>query len=276
MKKFLPCSVAIFSLISSVSICNAYYKLHELTVFGQKMYARVYENNQKESQETVVLLSGFGTENPNNDFKYLIDELQKNFKVVVLDYFGYGNSDETDRERSNKDIVDEFNKALEQLKIDKCILMPHSMSGLYALYFASNFPEKVEAIVGIDMSLPQKQIERWSDDEALGQCLNGMKLNETMTNQWMWFLKNSKELEKAKYPENLPVLAFIASGQIKDVEDMIIEKKMKTSWEKINENMITNEKIQKVIPLEGKHYLHYTQSAAISKTLNDFFLQHKI
>ena len=271
MKKFLPCSVAIFSLISSVSICNAEYKLHELTVCCQKMCAHVYENNQKENQKTIVLLSGWGTENPNNDFKCLIDELQKNFKVVVLDYFGYGNSDETDRERSNKDIVDEINEALERLGINKCILMPHSMSGLYALYLASKFPEKVEAIVGIDMSLPQKQIERWSNNFPLLEYPNKENLNKTMVNQWNWFLKNTKELKKTQYPENLPVLAFIASGQIKDVEDMIIEKKMKTSWEKINENMITNKKIQKVIPLEGKHYLHYTQSAAISKTLNDFF-----
>ena len=76
-------TVVAFSLISSVSICNADYKLRELTVFDQKMYAHVYENNQKESQETVVLLSGFGTENPNNDFKCLIDELQKNFRSRI-------------------------------------------------------------------------------------------------------------------------------------------------------------------------------------------------
>ena len=97
MEKFLPYLVAIFSSISSVSICNAEYKLHKLNVFDQQMYAHVYENNQKENQKTIVLLSGWGTKNPNDDFKCLIDELHKNFKFVVLDYFGYGNSDETDR-----------------------------------------------------------------------------------------------------------------------------------------------------------------------------------
>ncbi len=274
MKKFLPCSVAIFSLISSVSICNAEYKLHELTVCCQKMCAHVYENNQKENQKTIVLLSGWGTENPNNDFKCLIDELQKNFKVVVLDYFGYGNSDETDRERSNKDIVDEINEALERLGINKCILMPHSMSGLYALYLASKFPEKVEAIVGIDMSLPQKQIERWSNNFPLWKYPNDKKVNKTMVNQWNWFLKNSKELEKTQYPENLPVLAFIASEQIENVNSMIESGEMKTSWEDINKNMITNDEIQKIIPLEGTHYLHHTQSATISEKLKDFFFEN--
>ena len=69
--------------------------IHKFEKFGKKIVVDtnsgaihvvddiVYENNQKESQETVVLLSGFGTENPNNDFKCLIDELQKNFRSRI-------------------------------------------------------------------------------------------------------------------------------------------------------------------------------------------------
>ena len=39
--------------------------------------------------------------------------------------------------------------------------MPHSMSGLYALYYANKYSAEVEGVIGIDMSLPEKQIERW-------------------------------------------------------------------------------------------------------------------
>lgn len=52
---------------------------------------------------------------------------------------------------------------------------------------------------------------------------------------------------------------------------MIKSGKMKTSWEEINKKLITNDKIQKIMPLEGEHYLHHMQFAVISKMLNNFF-----
>ncbi len=38
------------------------------------------------------------------------------------------------------------------------------MSGLYSLYYAENYPDEVSGIVGIDMPLPQKQLERWTQE----------------------------------------------------------------------------------------------------------------
>src|SRR5690625_7977077 len=34
------------------------------------------------------------------------------------------------------------------------ILMPHSISGIYSMYFANTYPEEVKAIIGIDPTLP--------------------------------------------------------------------------------------------------------------------------
>ena len=84
------------------------------------------------------------------------------FKVVVLEYFGYGKSTVTSEERTNENMVHEVRLALNKLGIEPpYILMPHSMSGLYALYYANKYSAEVEGVIGIDMSLPEKQIERW-------------------------------------------------------------------------------------------------------------------
>ena len=115
-------------------------------------------------EKTIVMLSGWGTENPINDFMPLADKLSDEYKVVILEYFGYGKSDITEDERTNENIVNEIRSALNELDIKPpYILMPHSMSGLYSLYYADKHPDEVKGIIGIDMSLPQNQLERWQN-----------------------------------------------------------------------------------------------------------------
>lgn len=78
----------------------------------------------------------------------LIEELKNNFKVVVVEPFGYGFSDETSKERSVENIISETRMTLKEANIDgPYILMPHSISGVYAEYYASIYPEEVEAIL---------------------------------------------------------------------------------------------------------------------------------
>lgn len=35
------------------------------------------------------------------------------------------------------------------------VLCPHSMSGIEALYWAQKYPDEIEAIVGLDMAVPE-------------------------------------------------------------------------------------------------------------------------
>jgi len=75
-----------------------------VTVDGKKMNVFI----QGEGEETVVLLPGYGTAAPALDFKILVDELSPFYKVVVIEPFGYGLSDLTEKERSTENIVSEI------------------------------------------------------------------------------------------------------------------------------------------------------------------------
>ena len=160
---------------------------------------------------TIVLLSGWATEDPINDFNPLVEKLSDEYRVVVLEYFGYGSSSQTSTERSNKAIVEEIRTALAKLEIKPpYILMPHGMSGLYSLYYAQHYPEETEAIIGIDMDLPQLQLERWPTnkdfDEKARITHPTNELNETMVNQWNKYRENSEEIGDRKYSSTIPVL----------------------------------------------------------------------
>lgn len=119
-------------------------------VDGKKMNVTI----QGQGKETVVLLPGFGTASPVIDFKPLVDELTPFYKVVVVEPFGYGLSDVTTKERTVDNIVSELHEALQELKIDRYILMGHSIAGIYGLDYVNKYENEVSAFVGIDSSVP--------------------------------------------------------------------------------------------------------------------------
>ena len=53
-----------------------------------------------EGEHTIVFMSGYGTHSPILDFKPLYNRLSDDFRIVVVEKFGYGFSDETDMSRN--------------------------------------------------------------------------------------------------------------------------------------------------------------------------------
>lgn len=275
MKKLYLVFIVIFLMcVSGCSSANQ-GNLGMNTIDINAKQTRVYVKGS--GQQTVLLLSGFATVNPIDDFMPLIDKLSEDFTVVTIEYPGYGESDVTYAKRTNKAIVEEIRATLNELNIKPpYVLMPHSMSGLYSLYYANNYPSEVKAIVGIDASLPQKQLERWTKEsfehEKLSENYNG--LNISITNQWNEFYDNSKKLKDTKYPEDLPVLLFLSSEQVNSVDNMINLNEMQTSWVDINKNVITNHNIQKIEVLNASHYMHHDQLQKISQMSKNFILKY--
>lgn len=108
-----------------------------------------------DGENTIVLLSGLGTAAPVLDFEPLVNELAKNHKVVVVESFGYGWSNVTNKERTVENIVEGIRTALKSNIEGPYILMPHSISGIYSMYYANAYPDEVKAVIGIDFTLPQ-------------------------------------------------------------------------------------------------------------------------
>lgn len=120
-------------------------------VDGHQMSVYVEGNGDK----TIVFLSGGGTCSPVLDFKSLYATLSDDYRIVVVEKFGYGFSDVADKERGIASILEDTRTALAKADIQgPYVLCPHSMSGIEALYWSQQYPEEVEAIVGLDMAVP--------------------------------------------------------------------------------------------------------------------------
>ena len=129
------------------------HKGEYVEVDGHKMNLFIEGDGEK----TLVFLAGAGTPSPILDFKPLTDRLKSDYKVVIIEKFGYGYSDEIDGERTVDILTEQDREALSKAGVEApYILCPHSASGFEAMYWANHYPEEVEAIIGLDMGTPEE------------------------------------------------------------------------------------------------------------------------
>ncbi len=129
-----------------------------------------------EGDHTIVFMSGWGTSSPILDFKPLYSRLSDDYRIVVVEKFGYGFSDEIDGERDMDTILRQDREALEKAGIEgPFVLCPHSFSGYEATLWAQKYPDEVEAIVGLDMcTANSKSEELYKKEQSLMKLAVGI------------------------------------------------------------------------------------------------------
>lgn len=93
--------ILLFGLVSCIAIFHYSMLAKEaremqplgqiVTVNGKKMSLYV----EGEGEQTLIFLSGAGTPSPILDFKSLFSKLSDRYRIVVVEKFGYGFSDQT-------------------------------------------------------------------------------------------------------------------------------------------------------------------------------------
>jgi len=78
-------------------------------------------------------------------------ELAENFEVYVVDQRNHGESPH-DNEHDYESMREDLKQFMDEQKIQKAILLGHSMGGKTAMYFATKFPERVESLVVLDIA----------------------------------------------------------------------------------------------------------------------------
>ncbi|WP_297957328.1 alpha/beta fold hydrolase [uncultured Ruminococcus sp.] len=118
----------------------------------------IYTEGQ--GDHTLVFMSGWGTPSPILDFKPLYSKLSDEYRIVVIEKFGYGFSDIVDGERDVDTLLRQDREALQKAGIEApYVLCAHSFSGYEATLWAQKYPDEVEAIVGLDMCTPNCENE---------------------------------------------------------------------------------------------------------------------
>lgn len=245
---------------------------------------------------TMVLLSGYGTAAPAIDFAPLIRELDE-YDVIVIEGFGYGYSDLDVVDRSIENITSEIHQVLDKLSVSTpVILVGHSVGGLYARYFANQYPGEVSAIIGIDpMAATTSSLERGTPSvvDGLVNTLGLMRVastlvpdliqppgtaftaderrriaamtnwnygNPSVSDEWSQIAANSTKANLRPFPSDLPVLEMLSSDSVDTIP----------GWLAHHEAELATVSSHRLEVLEGTHYLHWTQSPAIARMIAEF------
>ncbi|MEG4806340.1 2-succinyl-6-hydroxy-2,4-cyclohexadiene-1-carboxylate synthase [Microcoleus sp. F8-D3] len=156
------------------------------------------------NQQTILLLHGF-TGN-SQDFNPIITLLSKSYCCLAVDLPGHGETrvigDESCYTMSNT--AQALIELLNDLQIDKCLLLGYSMGGRLALYMTLHFPERFEKVV-LESASPGLKTEkershRLEADSQIAQKLENSNLKDFLYN---WYdrplfksLKNSPHFDK--------------------------------------------------------------------------------
>ncbi|MEH7732678.1 alpha/beta fold hydrolase [Bacillus pumilus] len=267
----------------------------KIEAYGQKVLVDGKQMNvliQGDGKETIVLLPGYGTASPVLDFNPLVDELSPYYRVVVIEPFGYGLSDDTDKARTSQNIVDEIHECLQKLNINEYTLMGHSVFGIYGLEYVNQYEKEVKAFVGIDNSVPKQETDelpvsslqllnqsglyrlllKVNPDQLVmpkvdDQTKDQIKMltfrnfmDESQASEAENFRNNFKNAQRLHFPKNLPVVFYLADQTEKETP----------SWKPMHEDLLKNVDHGKVVTFKGGHYLHHTKSKEIAADFREF------
>ncbi len=108
--------------------------------------------------KAIVLLHGF-LENKKMWSEY-VELFAQNYRVVTIDLLGHGKSDCLGYVHTMEDNANAVNAVLEDLNIEKAIIVGHSMGGYVGLAFAELYPEKIQKLVLLNSTSKEDSEER--------------------------------------------------------------------------------------------------------------------
>lgn len=272
------------------------------TPLGQLIDVNGYQMSlysEGEGDKTLVFLSGGGTCSPILDFKSLYSRLSDRYKIVVVEKLGYGFSDVADTERSIASILRDTRTALKKAAIPgPYVLCPHSMSGIEALYWAQQYPEEVEAIIGLDMAVPQAyedyrvsmpilRLGQLAARLGIIRLLPGIAESDaikygtltdaekeiyravfyaktstvTMLNEVGCIKENARIVQQGGTPQ-LPMLLFVSNGSGTGWNA--------DQWRAYQEDFLQGVEQGKLLALDCPHYIHDHEYAVISREIDAF------
>ena len=259
-----------------------------VTVFGHKMH--IYRAGNTNAPK-ILFMSGHCTIAPVYDFKVLYEKLLPDFRVIVIEKFGYGYSDIFNSPCDIDTLVAMQRQALEMLGEEgPYILAPHSMSGIEAIRWKQKFSEEVSAIIGIDMATPLS-FSVWTEEEMqktvrLMKVLRGLKIagilssvtNLSLTEEEFKQHKLLKKrntfniccINEAKEVLNnsrvvgddgdiqCPMLLFCSNGEDQERDWVVNQEKFALSMG------------ARLISYDCSHYIHHFKSDEMRKEINEF------
>ncbi|MDR6457155.1 pimeloyl-ACP methyl ester carboxylesterase [Chryseobacterium vietnamense] len=176
------------------------YEVHFLDLKSQGEHLKMAYMDvqpQKSNGKTIILLHG---KNFNGAYweRTAKDLSAKGFRVVIPDQIGFGKSSKPHAYQFSFSQLAENTKAvLDELKIDKTIVLGHSMGGMVATRFTLLYPEKVQKLI-LENPIGLEDYKTFASYQTIDQAYQSELKNtaETYKNYQLKFYYDNKWKEE--------------------------------------------------------------------------------
>jgi len=192
-------------------------------------------------KSTLIIEMGIGGDFYN--WFSFINQIEKDFRVVIYHRAGYGKSAVSQKTRTTNNIGTELHKLVERLGIkEQFVLMGHSFGGLCAQHYAKIYPEKIKGLILIDSTSFNYSKLYKLNIPVMNSLISIEKMVESNLNT----SKNSKENLEIKYNDLIAEYEMILpSSDSRKFKDFIsspllfdtIANEIK-NWESSSRNII--------------------------------------
>ena len=191
---------------------------------------KLHYREMGEGQPFVILHGLFGF---SDNWQTHAKKLAEYYRVILVDQRNHGHSDWSD-DFSYELMAEDLHDLCVDLKLEKIILMGHSMGGKTAMLFAQHYPDVIDKLIVVDMGIKRypmhhQQILAGLNEIDLSQINVRSEVDEILKNYIdsvgirQFLLKNIywKEKGKLAWRMNIPVLeremdAILTSLNIED------------------------------------------------------------
>ena len=293
----------VFGLLLILTVWNLICGLGEKKKIRQDAYGQTVSVNGKnmvaeirgEAHETtVILLPGLGSVSPVLEFRPLAEALSAEYRVITIEPFGYGLSDQAGTDRTLNAVVNELHSCADSLGCSEYYLMGHSLSGIYMLAWANQYPDEVQGFIGIDNSVPKQDeynplpisitavnrivagVSRFANFTGIMRLLSVSDPRAIVTADPSYAYP-AEELELFRLMTLHRLYNADVRNEMKQLEKNMAASRQMTlpetvpalifvassncemmpEWEQLHHDIVTEKERSEIIRLQGEHYLHF-------------------
>ena len=173
-----------------------------------------------------------------DNFDPLIEDLSKDYRCIVLDLPGYGNSEaRPEFPYTTKFFAETVVGLMDELGIDKAAVLGHSMGGQTAAYMAIHFPERVDKLVLVGSA----GVAGGGSGTALLKAMPLEKIILSALRRVQKKIDGKSHDERLQYLRNLPVDFVVSRLAHEESDDPAPDPFMDPTWEYYADFIMTEE-----------------------------------
>lgn len=161
--KIICLGIALF-LVGVLGVSFANHKLRQIQEEKELMKNEVGEQvevdgknvntltiGNENADDILVFMQGLGMGDTIVSTRPMFEPLEEKYKICLINRYGNGMSDDTNKRQTVSEIVELYRNVLAKSKEKgPYTLVAHSISGIYATYWAQKYPEEIKSIIYLD------------------------------------------------------------------------------------------------------------------------------